>query len=231
VSLGERRPVRIEAQLELREEVIATGPESTFLLRIRARPLEVKDPTGTFAKPDQAVWPELLLWTTAHGETLTSSPAAADRGAGPFQRSFASLMTTPLTVILPVQEVSVGESWKWEKEGTGQQGRLLSLTGVGATSVARLSSTVAGPIALREESEALGLVTEVRGSQTQTSQLELLLGPGIVLRHKGELRLRTNSEVLMRAPGGARVFPAHSDVTIRFDLRLVGLDGGPIARG
>ncbi len=225
-SLGERRPVRIRAELELTEEVIAQEVEGAAWLRVHARVLEVRDPTGTFAGL-ASQWPELKIRASPRGEVLDVSPAARESQLQPFERAFTSLMASAAgaPVVLPPSglRVALGEEWEWEHQGARQQNRLLRVEGEGDRQVAHIASTASSPLALEESIEALGLRTHLTGDQTCTSELELLLTQGLVARHRGETRLRTRSQVALELEDGTQEFPLESTLRLLFDLRLTGV--------
>jgi hypothetical protein len=230
VRLEERRPVRIRAELEFTEEVIAHERGDVLWLRVRARPLEVKDPTGTFVSGGRASWPEVRLRVTRRGEVLEAFLDAGGDAAGPPERALASLMMQPAPVVMPTGPVAAGGAWSWERDGAHQSNRLIGLGGEGATRVARVASTGGAPIELHEGSEALGLRTRSSGEQTQTSELEVLVSSGLVTRHRGQMGVATESEVKLALPEGPETFAMRSDLQIDFDLRLVRVDGKPFSR-
>ena len=228
-SLGERRPIAVQAEFELREEVVATGPAGSFLLHVQARALAVKDPTGTFATGERSRFPEVELLVTHRGEVLSSRIGTAGE-TGPFERAFASLMMAPGLVVLPTGPAVVGEEWTWEEAGAFQRSRLLSVVDGAAGRVAKIATSARSPLRLEERSEALGVTAHLAGEETGASELELLLDTGTTLRHKGEAHLTTNGEISLQLSQGARRFPVSSKMRVRFDLRLVRVDGRPVAR-
>ncbi len=124
VSLGQRRPIAAEAEWELREEVLSRDPDGTTALRLTARLVKMKDPTGAFsgclASP-----PPLQLHLSPTGEVLASAPEG--EGAGMRERALASLLAQPLSVCLPAEPVEVGVPWRWEKEGASQENTEVAL--------------------------------------------------------------------------------------------------------
>ena len=229
VSLGERRPVRVRAEVEFAEEVIAHERGGGLWLRVRTRPLKVEDPSGTFSRGREGEWPEVRVRMTPRGEVLDVSLAAGDRQAGAAERSFAALMSQPAPVILPPNRVEVGAEWVWERDGAVQRSRLLEIIGEGEEQVARIVSEGHSRLRLEEGSEALGLMTLLSGEVTQHSQLDLLSDRGMPARHKGEMRVQTNSQVTLNLPEGPEAFEMLSDLRIEFDLRLVSVDGEPVS--
>lgn len=225
VSLEERRPVRIRAELAFTEEVIAHERGDVLWLRVRARSLEVKDPTGTFASGGRGSWPEVRMRVTRRGEVLETFLDAGGGTAGPPERALASLLAQPAPVVMPTGPATAGAAWSWEREGARQSNRLIEVRGEGARQLARIESTGSAPIELHEGSEALGLTTRSRGEQTQTSELEVEVSSGLVRRHRGRMRAATESEVRLALPEGTEVFAMSSDLQIEFDLRLVRVDG------
>lgn len=220
VSLGERRPVRLEAELELREEIVASGPEE-MVVRAEARPLKVKEPNGRFGAASQGSWPEVMVRITGQGEMLESSLSESRAHAGPFERAFASLLARPLLVVLPGQAVSPGARWQWEGKGARQTNRLLSVSGSNSGPVARIASSARAPVEVEEESAGLGVTTRVSGEETQVCQLDLLVEAGLAVRQKGEMSVRTAGEITLELPDGVRRFPVNSEMKASFDLRLV----------
>lgn len=226
VSLGERRPVRVDAEFELREEVVATGPADSFWLRLQARPMKVRDPSGTFAAGERSRFPETELQVSPQGQVLASQAVS---GNGPFDRAFSSLMMGAGLVVLPTGPVTVGEAWRWEERGVSQESRLVSLIEQRAGPVARIATRARSPVRLQEGSQRLGVTTDLSGEQTEVSELELLAGSGVVRRHKGEVRLVTNGDIWLQLPGGRRRFPVSSEMRVTFDLRLVRMNGQLLA--
>jgi len=225
VSLEERLPVVISAELAFTEEVIAQGPDGVLWLRVAARPLEVKDSSGTFATGRRGDWPDMQVRMTRRGEVLEVSLASGEDRGGMAERSFASLMAQPAPVVLPTGRVAVGDEWEWESDGAWQRGRLLEVTGAGAEQVARIASEGRSPVELTEVSETLGLTTHMSGEISQRSELDLLVARGLAARHKGQMLARTKSEVTLELPEGPQTFEMHSDLEIEFDLRLLRVDG------
>ena len=228
VSLGERLPVRWRAELAFREEVIGHGPEGVLWLRVRGRPLEVEDRAGTLAGALGGRWPEVQVQMTSRGEILDVSLATGEAEPGLRERAFVALTAQPAPIVLPDGPVPTGDTWEWERDAARQTNRLIALEEEGDWKVARIASRGSGPLGIQEGSEALGLTTRLEGEMTQDSQLELLLPQTVALRHQGEMRVQTESEVALALPAGERTFRMHSDVTIEFALRLVSIDGQPV---
>jgi hypothetical protein len=225
VSLGERRPINVEAEFELREQVVATGPAESFSLELTATPVKTKDPTGTFGKNEGSRAPKVQVTLTPRGEAA-ASPLAGNH-IGPYQRAFAALMAEP-SVVLPEEAVAVGEVWQSRTAGTYRRSRLVAVRRSMLGLVARIDSTITGPVRLQEGSEGLGLNTSLSGNQTQRSTLQLLTDRGVVLRDKGVTTSHTSGEIALELRGGVRRFPVRSQMRIVFDLRLVTLDGMPV---
>ena len=223
-SLGERRPVRLEAELELREQATATSPAQAFWLRTRARLLKAKDPSGVLAAAARNGPPEMDLHVTSRGEVLASRIPHQD-SYGPLGRAFGSLMAQPGgLVVLPEGPVREGASWQWQQDRARQATRLVSFLNGPSGLIARLSSTCASPLSLAEESEGLGLSTRLSGTETQVSGLDILVDKGVVVHNKGQLLVTTNGEIALDLPEGVRRFPVSSRMRIAFDLRLVGME-------
>ncbi|MCJ7821939.1 MAG: hypothetical protein MUQ26_02460 [Armatimonadetes bacterium] len=229
-ALEERRPVRLSAELALTEEVIAQGKDGALWLRVGARAVDVKDPSGTFATGKRGDWPDIRVRMTPRGEVLDVSLATGEDRPGMAERSFVSLMVQPAPVVLPLHPVAVGDEWEWESGEARQQSRLVEVSGEGANRVARIASESQSPLELTEASDALGLTTRMSGDVTQRSDVELLLAHGLVARHKGHMDIRTNSEVTLELPEGQRTFEMQSTLKIDFDLRLARIDGQPVER-
>jgi hypothetical protein len=229
-ALEERRPVRLSAELALTEEVIAQGKDGVLWLRVGARVVEVKDASGTFGTGRRGDWPDVQVRMTRRGEVLDVSLATGERPPGMAERSFVSLMSQPAPVVLPPGRVAVGEEWAWESGEARQRSRLVEVSGEGAKRVARIASESQSPLELAEASDALGLTTRMSGDVTQRSEVELLLAHGLVARHKGQMDLRTKSEVTLELPEGQRTFEMQSALKIDFDLRLARIDRQPVER-
>jgi len=229
-ALEERRPVRLSAELALTEEVIAQGKDGALWLRVGARAVEVKDPSGTFGTGKRGDWPEVRVRMTRRGEVLDVSLATGEHRPGMAERSFVSLMAQPAPVILPPGRVAVGDEWEWQSGEARQRSRLVEVSGEGAKRVARIASESQSPLELAEASDALGLMTRMSGDVTQRSEVELLLAQGLVARHKGHMDIRTKSEVTLDLPEGQRTFEMQSMLKIDFDLRLARIDGQPVER-
>lgn len=229
-ALEERRPVRLSAELALTEEVIAQGKDGALWLRVGARAVEVKDPSGTFGTGRRGDWPEVRVRMTRRGEVLDVSLATGEDRPGMAERSFVSLMAQPAPVILPPGRVAVGDEWEWESGEARQRSRLVEVSGEGAKRVARIASESQSPLELAEASDALGLMTQMSGDVSQRSEVELLLAHGLVARHKGHMDIRTKSEVTLDLPEGQRTFEMQSILKIDFDLRLARIDGQPVER-
>jgi hypothetical protein len=225
VSLGERRPIAAEAEWELREEVLSRDPDGTFTVRLTPRLVKIKDPTSAFngrlANP-----PPVQLRLSPTGEVLASA-AEGEAATGMLERALASLLAQPLSVVLPAEPAEIGVPWRWEKEGASQENTLLEVDE--ARQRARLVGTARTPLAVSERSEALGLETRLTGSQTQTSTLDLLLEAGLPLRHQGTSTLQSNTEVVLEPSAGPHTFSLELQATVVFDLRLLRLNGAPVA--
>jgi len=225
ISLGERRPVRVSAELAFTEEVVAQERDGVMWLRVGARPVEARDASGTFAARGREHWPHVQVRMTPRGEVLDVSLATGEHWAGVAERSFVSLMAQPAPVVLRPGRTAVGDEWEWESAGASQRSRLVEVRGEGAGQVARIVSESRAPLELTEGSEALGLATRVSGDVAQQSEVDLLVARGLVARHKGEMEVHTKSEVTLALPEGPRVFDMRSDLQIEFDLKLVRVDG------
>lgn len=218
VSLGERRPVRLEAEVELREEVLAVSAEGVMQVRATGRALSLRDRTGTFGQSDGGRWPAVEVSLTPRGEVVASAPAGQVE-PGPAARAFAALLAMPAAVVLPEGPVAVGQSWTWNTEGCHQDNRLIASEDGGR--LARVVSTVRAPVSLREQSPVLGVSTALTGTLTQTSRLDLDVSQGLVARHRGQMRLETAGEVTLGLPKETVRNPITSRLTVRFDLRLL----------
>jgi hypothetical protein len=225
VSLGERRPIAAEAEWKLREEVLSCDADGSVTVRLTPRLVKMKDPTGAFngrlANP-----PPVQLRLSPTGEVLASA-IEGEAATGMLERALASLLAQPLSVVLPAEPAEVGVPWRWEKDGASQENTLLEVDE--ARRQARLAGTATTPLTLSERSEALGLETRLTGSETQTSTLDLLLEAGVPLRHQGTSTLRSNTEVTLESPDGPRTFSLELEATVAFDLRLLRLNGAPVA--
>ncbi len=222
ISLGERLPVRWQAEFELSEEVIALEQDGSLWLRVIGRSLTTKDSNGVFASGLPRGWPPMDLHVSKLGETIEvalSSPSDPEIGAR--ERAFLTLAAQPPTIILPDQKVQPVDKWQWESQGAHQTNRLLSLTGPEDSLVATIESSGDAPLNLEESSPALGLTTRMTGSITSRAKAELLVGQGLLRWHKGELRLRTKSETTLDTQQGSEAFEMEADLSVAFDLRLL----------
>jgi hypothetical protein len=229
ISLGERRPVSIEAEFELRQQVVATGPLDSFSSELTARPIRIKDPTGTFASNGRSRSLAVQLTITPRGEVLSTAPLS-DNHVGPYERAFAAFLSLP-GVLLPAGSVSVGGAWESHAPQGGQRSRLTAIRRTPFGLVARIDATATAPVRLQEESQGLGLSTTVSGFETRRESLELLVDDGIVLSNKGESSLLAHGEITLDLPEGRRRFPISSQMRVVFELRLTRLDGKPIGGG
>jgi len=226
-SHGESRPVRVRAQLHLREEVIGIERDGVFWMRVRGEIVDVRDPTGTLASGRYSRWPEMKVRVDPRGRLLAASLATIRPAPGPPQRGFASLMGQIPSVIVPSGPVAVGTSWESEEMGGHQENRLLSLGGAGGR-IAHIAGSSRVPLSLREASPALGVTVALTGVQHRESELDFLVERGLVLRHRGEISLATEEEVALELPEGEPRFLLESDLRISFDLRLLEVDGAPL---
>lgn len=227
-SLGESLPVRWRGGLEVTEEVIAKGVDGTLWLRVRTDIVEARDATGTLAGAMPAHYPAVHVRMSPLGEVVDVSVATGERASGPRERAFLSLATQPGLAVLPAGRVEAGDEWRADTGGGRQINRLLSLSESSSGVVALISSRRAGDLELSEGSSALGLHTSLRGHMTQASELRLLLGQGLVLEHKGQTELHTNSVASLDLPDGAEQFDIQAELTVDFDVQLVAVDGQPV---
>jgi len=226
VSLGERRPISIEAKFELREEITATESAGTITVRIVPTVISARDSTGAFGNGERSRFPTVEITMDDRGEILATRPLSEEH-VGPYQRAFASLMAAP-GAVMPTGPAVVGDSWTSESNGSRQTSRLTAVRRGSYGIVARVESVIKAPIRVQEESVALGLKTTVSGNETQTSVLDLLADTGVVLRNKGVARSVTKGQAVLQLSEGPKVFSITSDIGFNFDLRLIRLDGKPI---
>ncbi len=228
-SLGERRPVSIEAEFELRQQVVATGPLDSFRSELTARPISIKDPTGTFASNGRSRSLSVQLTTTPRGEVLSTSPLSSNH-VGPYERAFADLLSLP-DMLLPADPISIGSAWESNSPQGGQRSRLISTRQSPFGLVARIETTATAPLRLQEESQGLGLNTTVSGSEQRRETIEMLVDKGLVLSSNGESSLLTHGEITLDLAEGRRRFPISSQMRVVFELRLTRLDGKPVGGG
>ena len=213
LSLGERRPVRFEAEYEVRERALSVEADGSFWLEASRRLLKVKDPAHLLNGNGEPTAPRIRL--TSRGEVLElASPAAT---AGLRERAAAALLGQPQLVVLPATPVAAGAAWEWAKEGATQTNRLLAAR----DGVAEVTSRATRPVSLQDSSAALGLTTEVRGAVEQTSTLQLELATGRVRRQWGTMTLRTSTEIGLTAETGPRSFHAELRLRVTFDAKLL----------
>jgi hypothetical protein len=229
VSLDETIPVRWEAVVEIREEVIAKGTDGALWLRVQTQPKEIKDKAGTLGGGLPARWPVLQVRATRRGEFIEVAPAIGEPDESVRARSLVALLGQPSPVILPEAPVRPGETWEYTSGSARQTSRLVRVSEADGERIAHISTTGSFPLALAESSEALGLTTQAQGEGQQRSDTELLMGSGLVKRQTGETRLLTKSEVVLKLPEGDTVYRMDSDITVTFDLRLVEVDGRRVA--
>ena len=134
-----------------------------------------------------------------------------------------------LFAAMPVRML-MAPSREWAEGPRGQRNSLVEVREVAGGPVARIASQGRGLVRLEEGSPALGLTTRVEGQQRQTSEMDLLVEEGLVVRHRGQLTLHMESETILVVAGEERVFPMQSDLSIDFDLRLRRVDGRPVER-
>ena len=225
ISLGQRRPINVETEYEVREEVLACGADGSLHLQVTGRAVQVKDATHAF-NGQRLDLPPLQVHVSARGEIL-SAGAATPGGAGMQANAAAALLAQSLPMILPPGPVEPGGLWQWERSGASQENRLVEIAGEGPR-IARITGTARAPIAFQERSEALGLTSDLTGTEAQTSTLDLSLDSGVTLRHKGILSLQTKTEVKMESSEGSRSFAIELRLRVDFDSRLVKLDGKPV---
>jgi len=228
VDLGERIPVRIRAEIALREEVIGVERTGAVWLRVEARPVSVSDPTGTFGTGGLGRWPRLEFRIAPTGEVLGCSLAAGEADGGPATSALASLAAGLPAMVLPDHPVSVDDTWEWAAGGASQTSRLISFISDGEP-VARIATEARCPITIDEHSEALGLTVTGSGEESETAETQFLVGRGLVGRQRGTARITTESEVVLSLPEETERLPLKSDLTVEFDLRLVRVDGEPIS--
>jgi hypothetical protein len=218
-SLDERRPVRLEAEYELRERVVSVEPDGSFRIEVNSHLVRAKDPSHLLngygdPKPQQ-------VRVSARGEMLEVAPSAD--GAGLRERAATALLGQPQLVVLSEGSMEAGAAWDWAKEGRTQTNRLVAVQG----GVAKVTSAGKGPVSLHERSQALGLSTDLEGTVEQTSTLELELATGHLRRHRGTMTLRTDTEIGLAAETGSRTLHATLRLQITFDERLVRVEGPP----
>lgn len=223
-SLGESRPVRVEAEYAVREEVLSCDAEGNLQLQVTGRVVKVKDTTRAFSN-QRLDLPPVLLLVSPRGELLGAEALSGETGMR--ERAAAELLPQFLPVLLPTGPVEPGQTWEGESQGVKQTNRLLEVK----AGRARIASQVRAPLSFADTSGALGLSTTVTGRQTQTSTLELDLISGLALQHKGNLVLQAGTEVAMETPEGRRRFPLELELRVAFESRLVRLEGRPLASG
>jgi len=226
ISLGERRPIEVEAEYEVREEVVACDPDGSFRIQVTGRAVTVNDRSRAFGG-QRFEPPPVQIHVSPRGEILGAGAIPEDGLTSLRANAAAALLGQCLPVIMPSGPLEPGDRWEWEEGDAKQSNRLVEVTG-GTSRVARVSGTAHAPIVLQERSEALGLTTEMTGMGRQTSTLDLLLDSGLVLRHKGNLALQTKTKVRMESPEGPRTFLIEMHLRVEFDSRLIRLGGKPV---
>jgi hypothetical protein len=231
VSLGERLPVKWQAEVEVAEEVIARGADGSVWLRVTSRLTDVTDSNGVFANGATVEWPETRLHLSPRGEVLETAQPDTKGDARARERAFAALVTQVSPIILPQGPAQPGDQWQVETGSGRQTNRLLSLQGSGDRQVARIASVATSPLAIDESVDELGLRTHLAGEARQTSELDLLLSSGLVRRHTGRTHIVTRSQTTLSLPDGPQVFNMESNLTIAFEIRLLTVDGRPVGSG
>jgi len=226
ISLGERRPINVEAEFELREEVTATSAADTMTVKIAPRVIRTRDSAGAFGNGERSRFPEVEVTMNALGEVLEARPLS-DEHIGPYQRAFASILASP-GIILPTGPVVAGDRWTWEQGGARQASRFVGMSQSPWGLVARVETTASSPMRVEEGSEGLGLNTIVSGFETQTSELELLTNSGVVFRNKGAVHTIAKGEISLELAQGPKTFPVASDIILSYHLKLIRLSGGLI---
>ena len=226
VSLGERRPINVEAEYEVREEVLSTDPEGNARLRVTGRTVSVKDLTRAFGGPRLDL-PPVELRLSPRGEILGAGAITPEGAPGMRENATAALLAQSLPVIMPSGPVEAGMKWEWVKGEATQTNHLVETTGENPR-VARIASSARAPVVFEERSEALGMTAHLTGLETQVSTLDLALDSGVTLRHKGNLVMETKTKVRMESAEGPRTFQIEMHLRVEFDSRLVKLDGKPV---
>jgi len=226
VSLGERRPINVEAEYQVREEVLSTDPDGNARVRVTGRTVSVKDATRAFGGPRLDL-PPVELRVSPRGEILGAGAITPEGAAGMRKNATAALLAQSLPVIMPSGPVEAGMKWDWVKGDATQTNHLVETTGENPR-VAHIASVARSPVVFRERSEALGMTARLTGLETQVSTLDLALDTGVTLRHKGNLVMETKTEVQMESAEGPRTFQIELRLRVEFDSRLVKLDGKPV---
>lgn len=227
VSLNERLAVKVQAQVEVREEVIAQEPDGSSRVRVSGRLTKAQDASGTFGVGQHGDWPEVEVRVSSRGEVVEARAQTGAAHTGPLQRAFAELLKSPVSAVLPERPVAVGDGWRWEADGAWQSNRLVGIAD-GQPPTADILSSGREPIALEETSEALGVTTRVSGEQRQTCHVTLLLPQGVLSSARGEMQIQTRGETVLQLVDGARQLPTRSDLRVAFSIRLISLDGEAI---
>jgi len=229
ICLGETLPVEWRAEIQLTEEVIARGADGAVWLRLRGKTFKVTDATGVLAAGMPLQWPEVQIRMHETGELIDVSPASGASADSPRRRGFLTALGQLAPVVLSRRPIEEGDDWLVQTNGSEQHNRLVSITKSGENTIAQIESTGHSILSLNEASFDLGIDTELTGETNHSNSLDLLLDDGTVIRNKGEIRIRTNSETMLDRPEGTLRVPIQSNITITFDSRLVMLDGKSIA--
>lgn len=222
VSLEVRRPVRVEAEYLVREEVVSVQPDGSLWLLVSSKAVKVTDQTGAFGATG-GEFPAQRVHVSRRGEVLEAAPVKGESEPGMRARA-AAVLTRPQPVILPEGPAAVGATWEWEKQGGKQTNRLEGMTG-GRVRIATSSRT---PLGLQEASAALGLTAVMSGEETEAGTAEFSSELGLMVRHKGNGRVRTKTQVSMEAPDGRRTFTMALELRTAFEEQLVRVDGKPV---
>ena len=228
ISLGVSKPIQVEAEYVLREQVLSVEPDGSLFLQLSGRVTKWEDRTGLF-NGQRADLPPTQVHLSPRGEVLEATPVTTGGDPDLRARTAAALFSYPLPTLLPEGPIEIGATWEWEKAGATQSSRLAAVE-EGVPRVARITTTGQAPIALHEASEPLGLTTGVTGRETQSGTLEFSPERGLALWHKGKADLETKTEVGLDAPGGARTFTMSLKARVTFLLTLIRVDGKPVPR-
>ncbi|MBN1460817.1 MAG: hypothetical protein JXA57_14895 [Armatimonadetes bacterium] len=223
-SLDERVVVKWRGEATTREEVIARARDGAIWLRAWSTIESARDATGVLSGAFPLDLPTVQYRLSSRGEVLDVSTATGELSPDARGRALLALVSQMAPPVLPYYPICVGDTWSYENEEGVQTSRLVSLE----DGIACLHFKSTSHPHLRDGVAELGLTTDLTGEATQESQLYLQVSTGQVVRHVGDVRLRTASKTTLELPEGLHVFDIQADFDISLDVRLTRLNGEPV---
>ena len=223
-SLDERVVVKWRGEATTREEVIARARDGAIWLRVRSTIESARDATGVLSGAFPLDLPTVQYRLSQRGEVLDVSTATGEVAPDERGRVLLALVSQMTPPVLPAGPVCLGDTWSYENEDGVQTSQLVSLE----DDLACLHLNSTSRPHLRDGVAELGLTTDLTGEAAQDSLLYLQVSTGQVVRHVGDVRLRTASKTTLELPEGPQVFDIQADFDIGFDVLLTRLNGEPV---